>query len=241
MPPHPFARLLALAPASALLGCALQLETRAPLYRGTGAKLSADDLQNSASTALSARALPSRGQGATLGFELEAAMCFNTAARQGDAAAAGGGLRRLNCPRGLEIRSGSLIAGYSLIPGRGKTPQPGFEATLEAGVGEPAGPRRIDGAFYHLGAAALLILPFTPRDIEPGYVVGGYSLEFVTGLRAGLWAPPADPASDEVAPTASASPDRALTLETTLTLGLRLRGYSDLIGVPGYPKPRRSE
>jgi hypothetical protein len=239
MSARPFARVLALAPASVLLGCALQLEARAPLYRGTGAPISAGELQNSASTALSARALPSRGQGPTVGFELEAAMCFDTAERLSDAV--GAVRRRADCPRGLEIRSGSLIAGYSLVPGRGKTPSPGFEATIEAGVGEPAGPRRIDGAFYHLGAAALLVLPFTPRDLEPGYVVGGYSLELVTGLRSGLWAPPADPASDEIDTVASASPARALTLETTLTFGLRLRGYSDLIGVPGYPKPRRSE
>jgi hypothetical protein len=237
-------RALTLLPLPALLGCALQLEARTPFYRGTTTQPTSDKTQNSASTALSSRVLPSRGQGAFLGLELEAAMCLDTSSdplpeprRRARERA-----RASDCPRGLEIRNSSLITGFTLLPGAGKIPSPGFDVTFEAGLGEPAGPRKIDGTWYHLGTGLTLVLPFNPRDLEPGYVIAGYGLEFVTGLRAGLWAPPADPSDAEIDPaTAPPLPIRAVTVESTFMLGLRLRAFSDIIGIPGYPRPRRGE
>jgi hypothetical protein len=233
-------RPLELASALAFLassGCAIQVEARTPLYRGTTSEATSDKPQNSASTALSGRFVPSRGQGVFLGAAIETAVCLDTSQKDPRAMSPAAGAA--TCPRGLELRNGNLLGGFTLLPGEGSIAYPGFEATLEAGLGEPAGPETIPGTWYHLGIGASLVLPFKPRDLEPGYVVAGYGLEFVTGLRAGLWAPPASSAAQD--PLAAPTPHRALTLESTFSLGLRLRAFSDIIGAPSYPRPRRSE
>jgi hypothetical protein len=224
-------------PLLASSACAIQIEARAPLYRGTTSEATSDAPQNSASTALSARFVPSRGQGVFLGAEIETAVCLDTSQRDPRVMSPEAG--PATCPRGLELRNASILAGFTRLAGEGSITYPGFEATLEAGIGEPAGPETIPGTWYHLGAGAALVLAFKPRDLEPGYVVAGYGVEFVTGLRAGLWAPPAESAAND--PALASTPNRALTLESTFTLGLRLRAFSDIIGVPAYPRPRRSE
>jgi hypothetical protein len=240
-------RALALASTPALFvcaGCAIQIEGRTPLYRGTTTEATSDQPQNASSTVLSGRFVPSRGQGAFLGAEIEAALCLDTSQGKPRAPITGappppGPSSGATCPRGLELRNVNILAGFILLPTQSTIAYPGFEASFEAGLGEPAGPQTIAGTWYHLGAGAALALPFKPRDLEPGYVVAGYGLEFVTGLRAGLWAPPAE--SPAKSPSAAPIENRALTLESTFMLGLRLRAFSDLIGVPGYPRPRRSE
>ena len=225
-------------------GCALQLEARTPLYRGTTTRATSNQPQNSASTVLSGRFVPSRGQGAFLGAEIETAVCLDTSggklrAMSTGAAPPPGPSSAATCPRGLEIRNANLLGGFILLPKGDAFAYPGFEAALEAGLGEPAGPETIIGTWYHFGVGATVSLPLKPRDLEPGYVVAGYGIELVTGLRAGLWAPPAESAGS--APSAAPISNRALTLESTFMLGLRLRAFSDIIGAPGYPRPRRSE
>jgi hypothetical protein len=226
-------RALELAAAPAFLvcaGCAIQIEARTPLYRGTTSEATSDTPQNSASTALSGRFVPSRGQGFLLGAAIETAVCLDTAKKNPNAA---------TCPRGLGLRNANILAGFTLLPGEGAIAYPGFEAAFEAGLGEPAGPETIPGTWYHFGVGATLALPFKARNLEPGYVVAGYGFEFVTGLRGGFWAPPAESAGND--PSAAPTSNRALTLESTFMLGLRLRAFSDIIGVPSYPRPRRSE
>ncbi|WP_437304644.1 hypothetical protein [Sorangium sp. So ce388] len=127
------------------------------------------------------------------------------------------------------MRNGSMAMGYTLLPGQAGRFRPGFEAMLVTGIGRPVG-ETPPGAHYLLGTAASLILPTYMRDLRPGYAIGGLAWETVLEWRNSMWFPPA-------------GADRAVTLDSSVGVALRLRFFTDIVSGngAGYPTPWRSQ
>lgn len=123
----------------------------------------------------------------------------------------------------LSLRSVTGVGGWLIRPSRAW--RPGFEATVETGMGQPIA-HRYDGTGLYAGAAATLLFRVAAVHDSPGrYTMRILALSFDLGLggRFGYWSPPRD------------SPQSG-TFEGAIEASLRINVLSDT--AMSRPSPR---